>query len=105
MMGMDASARLWYGIYGEIPEHARTELEEPADNPYGEKIVDGVHIHVVYAYDQTEGAGGTVAHSYWGDKTEVDFARMDAVKAAVDKFLDEYGIMGERGWYLTANYS
>jgi hypothetical protein len=104
-MSVNASAVLWYGVYGDLPESARIELDEPADNPYGEKIVDGVHIHVVWAYDNVLGAGATAAHSWWGDKTEVDLSKLDAVKAAADKFLDEYGVSGDRGWHLTANYS
>lgn len=104
-MGMNASARLWYGVYGDIAENARTELEEPADNPYGEKVIDGIHVHMVYEYDSSVGAGGTIAHSYWGDKTKVVLSEYEAVKAAVDKFLDEYGIEGERDIYLSANFS
>jgi len=104
-MGMAASAVLWYGVYGEIPDAARDELDEPADNPYGEKIVDGIHIHRVWVYDNAVGAGATVACNWWGDQTPVDFSKAEAVKSAADKFLDEYDVPGERGWYLTANYS
>lgn len=104
-MGMSASARLWYGVYGSIPEDAYGELVEPKDSPYDEKVIDGVHVHVVWEYDRPIGAGATVSHSYWGDKTAVDFSQMEAVRAAADKFLDEYDVPGERGWYLAANYS
>lgn len=107
-MGMSASARLWYGVYGQIPEAAYEELIEPTTTEgkfSDEKVIDGIHVHVVWAYDMPLGAGATVAHSYWGDKTPVDFSQMEAVKAAADKFLDEYDVPGERGWYLAANYS
>lgn len=104
-MGSAASAALWYGVYGEIPEAASAELDDPQDNPYGEKVIDGIHIHRVWVYGNAVGAGATVAHNWWGDQTSVDLSKMDAVKSAADKFLDEYEVPGERGWFLTANYS
>lgn len=104
-MGMHATARLWYGVYGAVPDAARTELEEPEDNPYGEKVIDGVHVHMVYAYDRELGAGATIAFNWWGDETTVDLDQIDALEVAVDKFLDEYDVPGKRGIYLTANYS
>lgn len=104
-MGIRASARLWYGVRGEIHEAARTELEEPTDNQYGEKIVDGVRVHMVYEYDRPIGAGATLAHGYWGDECVVNLDDLPRVKAAADKFLDEYNVAGERHLNLTADFS
>lgn len=103
-MGMAASANLWYGVRGDVREAVVIELDEPADGGY-EKIVDGVHITRIWCYDTPEGVGACLAHVYWGDRCEVDLARLPVIKAAADKFLDEWNVEGERGLYLTANYS
>jgi hypothetical protein len=105
---MDATATLWYGVRGEredIPRAAYLELTEPKDSPYGEKVVDGIHIHIVWVCEQMCGAGGTIAVSYWDEGKAVDLATAGAVKAAVDTFLDQYNVPGERGVYLTADHS
>lgn len=106
-MGMNATARLWYGVWSPtVEERVQREIEEPADGGY-EKVVDGVMIEFLYVHDSRIGLGGTVAHSWWAenDKPIDALAEIERVKTAIDKFLDEYGVTGERGLYLTADYS
>jgi hypothetical protein len=106
-MGMSASAELWYGAWTQvISEAALTEMEEPADGGY-EKVIDGIHITPIYVYDRLIGAGGVIAEADWGENSEsIDLGdRLAKIKAAVDKFLDEYDVPGKRGIYLSADYS
>lgn len=106
-MSMNATARLWYGIWNPtVEERVLLEVEEPAAGGY-EKVIDGVMIEFFYVGDNRVGLGGTVAHSWWAenDKPIDALTEIERVKAAVDKFLDEYAVPGERGLYLTADYS
>lgn len=106
-MGMNATARLWYGIWNPtVEDRVRQEVEEPAAGG-DEKVVDGVMIEFLYVHDSRIGLGGTVAHSWWAENDkDVDLlVELPRVKAAVDKFLDEFGVAGYRGLYLTADYS
>lgn len=88
------------------PEDARTELEEPADGGY-EKVIDGVHVDILYVYDRPIGVGGVIAYAYWAETDKpIDLTeRPVTIKEAVDKFLDEYEVPGVRGVYLSADYS
>jgi hypothetical protein len=105
-MGMDAKAKLWYGVRGNgFNEAVSTEIEEPA-NGHFEKLVDGVHIDFTYSGDRCVGLGGTLHFAWWAEEEKpVDLDKLPALKKAVDGFLDEYAVEGERGLYLTADFS
>jgi hypothetical protein len=106
-MGMNATASLFYGVKGEIPERARLEIEEPEDgNNWGELVIDGIHITMIYSGDMNVGAGALLAHSYWGDDLKpVPLEELDHLKQVVDNFLDDYNVPGLRGLFLSADFS
>ncbi len=106
-MGMDAKASLWYGVKGDVPENVRTEIEEPEDgNNWGEKVIDGVHIDMVFSADICVGAGALLAFSWWGDDLKpVPLSDLEHIQQVVDNFLDEYNVQGQRGLFLSADFS
>lgn len=105
-MGQNATARLWYGLWNpSVEERVVLEVEEPASGDY-EKVVNGVMIEFFYVYDNRVGLGGTVAHSWWAENEKpIDLLELARVKFAVDQFLDEYDVPGDRGFHLTADFS
>jgi len=99
-MGMLASACLWYGVYGEPTGAAYEKVVED------EHSVDGTHITVIWEYDRAVGIGGCLVYEWAGDKPKpIDLTDTGSLVDAVNKFLDEYDVPGERAFYLSANNS
>jgi hypothetical protein len=114
LMGMNATAKLWYGIVrDEFPEEFRTWVEEgdgsDEDRPFGELQVDGIHLDFIWAYDTLLGFGAIALHNWWGELDPIGIeelqVRIEKVKRVVDRVVDERRIAGPRNLVLTADYS